>query len=126
MKNIDCRIDPINSTITLSKRFAKAAGKFGTAEYKELRQAMKDHPDYAVVLRTIKKKQDKQSYYNLTYKHMREYITAHIEDEAACAAAIAAFEKVQALSKIQAGAYAYVKNWFLTTYPDYRNVVVEG
>ena len=61
-ENINCRINPITRTITISKPFAKAAGKVGTAEYDELMRAMKDHPDYAVELRSIKKKEGKKTY----------------------------------------------------------------
>ena len=125
-ENINCRINPITRTITISKPFAKAAGKVGTAEYDELMRAMKDHPDYAVELRSIKKKEGKKSYRNLTYDNMREYISNIIDDEKSCAAAIAAFEKIKAISKVQAGAYAYVKNWFLNTYPDYKEIEMVG
>lgn len=124
--SINCRIDPITRTITLSKAFAKAAGRVGTAEYEELMLAMKDHPDYGVELRSIKKKEGKKSYHNLTYENMREYICGFLDDENSRATAIATFEKIQAYSKIQAGAYAYVKNWFLNTYPEYKNIEMAG
>ena len=126
-ENINCRINPITRTITISKPFAKAAGKVGTAEYDELMRAMKDHPDYAVELRSIKKKEGKKTYHNLTYNNnMREYIKGIEADEERQGNILATLEETIAKSKFRAGSYAFVKNWFLTTYPNYQTAKVAG
>ena len=126
-ENINCRADPIQKTIILSKAFARAAGKVGTEEYAELMTAMTDHPNYKVVLRSIKKKEGKKTYRNLTYdNNMREYIKGIEADEERQGNILAILEETIAKSKFRAGSYAFVKNWFLTTYPNYQTAKVAG
>ena len=47
---------------------------------------------------------------------MADFITVKEEENAA--AVLAEFERVKALSKVQAGQYAFVKTWFLNRYKD--------
>ena len=108
-------VDFINSKIVLTKKFYKAATVLNTPEYTTLMQLRRDNPDFAVELRENKKKEGKQSYRNLTYKHMEEYIIA-LEGEKS--ETLKEYEKVKQLSKVQAGPYAYVKTWFLKKYGD--------
>ena len=120
MKNtIEARVDYETKTIILTKKFAKAAGILGTPEYDSMRQLRKDYPDYAVVLREIKKKDDKKSYKNLSFKAMESYIVltfGEVSNEHET------FGKVMALATCQNSPYAYVKNWFLKNYPNYDSV----
>ena len=85
-------------------------------------QLRRDNPGFAVELREIKKKEGKQSYRNLTYKHMEEYI---ITLEGEKSETLKEYEKVKQLSKVQAGPYAYVKTWFLNKYPKYNEQLEE-
>ena len=114
-KNASYEINFIEGKIILTKKFYKAATTLNSPEYTILMQLRRDNPGFAVELREIKKKEGKQSYRNLTYKHMEEYIIA-LEGEKS--ETLKEYEKVKQLSKVQAGPYAYVKTWFLKKYGD--------
>ena len=113
MKN--CNINYINNTIELTKKFAKAAGVLNSPEYNELLAIRRDYPTLPIVIREIKRKAGKKTYKNLTIAKMREYI---VDWEGKDSEAVKQFDKVVALSKVQAGPYAYVKKWFLDHYTD--------
>ncbi len=114
-KSQQYEVDFINSKIILTKKFYRAATTLNSPEYTTLMQLRRDNPGFAVELREIKKKEGKQSYRNLTYKHMEEYIIA-LEGE--MSENLKELEQVKKLSKVQAGPYAYVKTWFLKKYGD--------
>ena len=117
MKNINrCVVNFTQGTITVTKGFLKEAGIIGSAAYQELTQVRHDYPDFQIVQREIAKKQGKKTYGKLTYKVMGEFIEAQEEENAA--EVLAEFERVQRLSKVQNGSYAYVKTWFLNRYKD--------
>ena len=106
-------IDFVNEQIVVSKVFLKAASTLGTPEYRELQELRQENPGFPFVQREITKKEGKKAYRNLNYKNMREYIIAR---EGEKSAVLDEFDMVRALSKVQAGPYAYVKAWFLNRY----------
>ena len=108
-------IDYTTKTIELTKKFAKAAGVLNSPEYKEMVLLRKDFPDFEIAVREIKRKAGKKTYKNLTIDRMRAFI---IEWEGEESEAKETFEKVVAISKVQAGPYAYVKAWFIKNYAD--------
>ena len=61
-------INTKNNTLVITKKFEKAASKFGSPEYKELKEARADFPNFKVVVRTVKQK--KETYKGLTYEYM--------------------------------------------------------
>lgn len=63
-------------TIEMTKKFEKAASRFGSDEYKALQEARKDYPTYKVVVKTSTTK-SKESFKGLTYDYMEKYIDAH-------------------------------------------------
>ena len=109
-------IDYIENSIIVTKSFLKEAGIIGSTEYTELTQLRKDFPDFTVVQREINRKQNKKAYGKLNYKKMAEFIETQEEENAP--AVLAEFEKVQQLSKVHNGPYAFVKTWFLNRYKD--------
>lgn len=118
-KQNEYKIDHIEQTITLTKKFAKAAGILNSAEYQVLKQLRTDYPDYTVALREIAKKESKKSYANLTYNAMKQFIKITEGEESE---SLHQLEVVIRLSKGQAGCYAYVKSWFIKHYPRYNDV----
>ena len=108
-------VDFINSKIILTKKFYKAASILNSPEYKTMLQLRAENPGFEIAIKEIKKKEGKKAYRNLTYANMREYI---ITREGEKSETVAEFDRVMALSKIQAGPYAYVKTWFLNNYGD--------
>lgn len=115
-QNHGYEINYIENTIIVTKSFLKKAGTIGSKEYNELAKVRRDFPDFRIQQREITKKQGKKTYGKLTYKVMAEFIEAQEEENAS--ATLAEFERVQQLSKIQAGSYAFVKTWFLNRYKD--------
>ncbi len=115
-KNNGYEINYIENTITVTKKFLKEAGIIGSPAYIALANVRKDLPDFMIVQREIAKKPGKKTYGKLTYKVMREFIAAQEEENAA--AVLEEFDRVQRLSKIQNGAYAFVKAWFLNRYKE--------
>lgn len=117
MKNSNrYEINYIENTITVTKKFLKEAGVIGSPAYNELAQVRRDLPDFQIVQREIAKKAGKKAYGKLTYERMGEFITVQEEENAE--KVLAEFQRVQQLSKVQNGSYAYVKTWFLTRYKE--------
>ncbi len=69
------RINGKNRTIKITKKFATAAKRFGTAEYDDLQAVRRDYPRYRVEIKTPVKKAD--CYKGLTFAYMENYISAH-------------------------------------------------
>lgn len=113
MKNT-LKINHENRTLVMDRTFAKAASFVGSNEYNLLQDARRDYPTYQVTLRSIKKKEDKESYRGLTYQYMENYIACH-------ANAIKIMEEYKEL-RLQAEChsirYPNIKKWFLAKYPE--------
>ena len=116
------KVNQIEGTITITKRFAKAASVLGSAEYNIMKQLRADNPTFTVLMREIKKKEGKKSYRNLTYENMRTFI---IEAEGENSPILNDFNKTMELAKIQSAPYTYVKKWFLNRYKDALNGMLE-
>ena len=113
MKNT-LKINHENRTLVMDRTFAKAASFVGSNEYNLLQDARRDYPSYQVTLRSIKKKEDKESYRGLTYQYMENYIRSH----ANAAPNMAEFQQQILLSKCHSIRYANIKKWFLAMYPE--------
>lgn len=105
--------------IEVSKKFAAAASKYGTQEYKDLQEVRRDYPNFKVVTITRKTSAKKDSYKGLTYSYMETYIKAHDDDKKSI---MAEYEMLRGISKAAKEAlaepcsYNEVKNWFLKKY----------
>lgn len=76
MKKIEnYTFNQFDKTITLTKKFSKAASIMGTAEFKELMGLMEKYPSYTLKVREIQKPEKKETYKGLTAKKMREFIS---------------------------------------------------
>ena len=64
------RINHFNKEILISKSFQKAAMNPTSQEYKDLMEVQRNHPDYTLAQRAIKKSVNKQAYKKLTYEQM--------------------------------------------------------
>ena len=112
-------------TLEMTKTFATAASKFGSAEYQELMQARRDFPGFEVVIVTRKaSKSKKPSYKGLTYSYMEKYIKAHDDAEKSI---MAEYEMLRGISEAAQEAlaepcnYNEMKTWFLKTFPEIAN-----
>lgn len=113
MKNT-LKINHENITLVMDRTFAKAASFVGSNEYNLLQDARRDYPSYQVTLRSIKKKEDKESYRGLTYKYMEDYIRSH----ANAAANMAEYHQQRLLAECHSIRYPNIKKWFLAMYPE--------
>ena len=114
------KINYRNNTIEMSKKFANAAAKFGTAEYHALQEARHDYPNFKVVTVSRKAAKQKESYKGLTYDYMKTYIAAHDDDQKSI---MTEFEMLRGTSAeaqealAESASYKEIKEWFLKKYP---------
>ena len=102
--------------LVMDKSFAKAAAIVGSNEYNLLQSARKDYPEYAVTTRTIRKKENKESYRGLTYAYMEDYIASHADS----AARMREYQELRLLAQCHSVRFPHIKNWFLATFPEVR------
>lgn len=106
-------------TIEMTKKFAKAAEKFGSEEYKSLQEARRDNPTFKVVVVARKVAEKKDAYKGLTYEYMEKYINAHDDAEAN----MKKYKDLRGLTEEAQAAlaepcsYLEIRTWFLKTYP---------
>ena len=109
-----------NHAIEMTKKFAKAAAKFGSEEYKQLQEARHDYPNFKVVTVSRKASSQKESYKGLTYSYMESYIEAHDDEEKSI---MAEYEMLRGLSQeaqealAEPCSYNEMKEWFLKKFP---------
>ena len=100
-------------TLTTTKSFEEAMKDPFSKEYKIFRQLRKDYPMLNVV-----SKKTSHAGKGLTYDNMRDYILCYANSDEI----LPMFHKAIELSVAQPSRYAYVKKWFLTQFPNYREV----
>ena len=102
------KINFASKTIEATKTFANKASNFGSEEYRTLRTAIHDLPDFQVVVKTAKS--PRRTYMKgLTYEYMESYISMVDEDGSL-------MKDFQCLR--QGCNYAVVKKWFITKFPE--------
>lgn len=107
-------------TIEMTKKFAKAAEKFGSDEYKSLQEAKRDNPSFKVVIISRKTTEKKDTFKGLTYEYMEKYINVHDDAEAK----MKEYQNLRGLSDEAKAAlaepcsYIEIRAWFLKTYPE--------
>ena len=105
--------DAITNTLTMTASFAKKASQLNTPEYNTVRQLRLDNPGMKIE-KAIRKTPSNQPM-NATFAQMEGFIAKCANSEER----LDVFEKIKALSKIQASPYAYVRKWFLENYANY-------
>lgn len=121
MNNIT--VNAANNTIELSKKFAKAASRYGTEEYRMLQEVRRDYPGFEVVEATKKAKAAKDPYKKLNFEFMEKYIKAHDNEEKSI---MKQYLDLRGMSPeaIENGAASKslpeVRKWFLNKYPQIK------
>ena len=109
-----------SQVIEMTAKFAKAAAKFGSDEYKALQEARRDYPNFKVATVARKTTAQKENYKGLTYSYMESYIKAHDDEEKSI---MAEYEMLRGLSQEAQEAlaepctYKEMKDWFLKKFP---------
>ncbi len=114
MRNII--INDKNRTIIITKKFEKAAKRFGSDEYRALKEARADFPTYKVITSKGARANGNKG---LTYDFMKKYIDAHDKDgfiKADFEELLAKSEEAEELGAT-AATYNEIKDWFFNTYP---------
>ena len=102
-----------NNTIEMTKKFAKAASRYGSEEYIALQGARRDYPNYRVITKTTNRKKS-DSFKGLTYARMAEYIKKHDND----GKIMVEFETKREEEKFNPASYNEIKKWFLEKFPE--------
>jgi hypothetical protein len=106
--------------IEMTKKFASAARKFGTQEYRNLQEARRDYPNFKVVTITRKTSGKKDTFKGLTYDFMENYIKNHDNAEQSI---MAEYQNLRGLSEeakanlMEPYTYGDMKKWFLNKFP---------
>ena len=118
-KNTGYEINPIEKTITLTKKFLKGASTLGTPEYKELKKLEKENPGFELKVREIQQNEAKVTYNELTFAVMESIIIDSAKDEDDKNAKTAEFEAIKAFYEgNKATKYGHVKSWFVQNYKE--------
>ena len=126
MANI--RINYEIKAIEISNKFAREASKFGSEQYKELKEARADFPTFEVkVIKTTAKRND--TFKGLTIAYMEKYIGLHDENGSIMKEFNVLRGESNEKDELTAKAtYGEIKKWFLAKYPEIkeaRNEIVE-
>ena len=105
--------DALTNTLTMTASFAKKASQLNTPEYKTLLQLRLDNPGMKIEKATPKASSNRPV--SIPFAKMEDFIAQCRDSQKR----LNAFNKVKALSKIQASPYAYVRTWFLDNYANY-------
>ena len=106
-------IDDTHAQVT--KAFQKKAVIFGTAEFKLWREYVAMFPGAQMVVKSIKKNENKRTNKNLTYKNIRDFLALQDNGNAL----LMEFERELKLAKIQESPYRAVLAWFYKKFPNY-------
>ena len=106
-------IDDTHAQVT--KAFQKKAVIFGTAEFKLWREYVAMFPGAQMVVKSIKKNENKRTNKNLTYKNIRAFLALQDNGKEL----LMEFERELRLAKIQESPYRAVLAWFYKKFPNY-------
>ena len=112
------------NTIDITKKFAEAAGKIGSKEYRELQEVRRDNPGFTINVVADKKKAPKNNYNGLTFNYMKSYIEKHDDEEMSIMAKYLKLrgesEDAKAIGAKSASIFE-IRVWFLRKYPEIKD-----
>ena len=106
--------------IEMSKKFAKAAEKFASDEYRQLQDARHDYPNFRVVTASRKPCTKKDQYKGLTYEYMERYIQKCDDEQKSIMAEYLMLRgKTAEAEEALAESFTYLemREWFLKKFP---------
>ena len=99
-----------------TKACINRANKGIEPEYSELTSMLREHPDFAVVAKNIKKNSSKKTYGALTFNRMKDYIMTQPN----ASKNLEMFETIKAIADARGAKYPLTKKWFLSMFPEYK------
>ena len=109
-----------SNSIEMTKKFAKAASRYGSEEYQKLQAARRDYPTFKIVTVTKTSAGKKDNYKGLTYEYMEMYIQKHDDENQSI---MAEYKMLRGLTdeakEALAEPYSYLemRAWFLNKFP---------
>ena len=112
-----------NNTIDITKKFAEAAGKIGSKEYRELQEVRRDNPGFTINVVADKKKAPKNNFAGLTLNYMKSYIEKHDDEEKSIMSEYLELrgesEEAKEIGAASASIFE-IRKWFLNQYPEVK------
>ena len=116
------KINEVNRTIEVTKAFANKASRFGSDEYKMLKEARNDFPTFRVVTKKSGKRNG--TFKGLTITYMKKYIETHDADNKENLKDFCILcgrnEKWEIVNLARMVTYGELKSWFLKKYPEFN------
>ena len=109
-------IDFTTNTLFMNYKFAEASTQYGTPEYKLLQNIKNDLPNIRIVKRAGRKTKTCNANKRLTYANMESYIKVQDNADELMVAFVIAKEE----SKNKPSPYAFVRDWFVKQFPNYK------
>lgn len=116
-------INAKKNAIEITKKFARAASKFGSDEYKALQEVRRDYPNFTVVVVSSKSGSKKNSYKGLTYDYMKKYIASHDDEKNSIMNEFLDLRGKSEEAKeacAESLTYLEIRDWFLDKFPAIR------
>ncbi len=110
------KLDFATNTLTINYKFHKALSDYGSPEYNRYHAIMTDFPNLTLVVKAGREITTTRPTKRLTYSNMETYISCFENADAL----LDRFAVVQKRSKVLASPYKYVRDWFQTQFPDYK------
>ena len=105
-------------TITISKKFAQKAGKFGTPEYRQFIEMKKDNEGYRVIVKSIPS--NSGAINRITLEDMKKYILAHDDEEGTGMKAFEAKLAEEVDEDCQHKNFFRIRKWFFEQYKEIK------
>lgn len=110
------KIDLENNQFIMNLKFQKQAEIYNTPEYDIRKNVLADFPTMKTVVRSGRTKKAPRYNKNFTYDNMYLYLSIQENSKDL----IEKFVEVKKQSKGQKSPYKFVKDWFVSVFPDYR------
>ena len=110
----------VKGIIEMTAKEAKAAGKIGTQEFKNLQTLRRLNPGFAIEVVKSSRSKKKENFKGLTFEYMEKYIKGHDDEQGSI---MKEYEDLRAISDeamaacAEAASYGEIKMWFLKKYP---------
>ena len=108
------------NTVIMNKKFAAAAAKYDTKEYKLLKNIRTDFPGMDEVVVSGREQTTARANHRLTYPNMEKYISVYENADEL----MEVFKTVKTMSAPLASPYQYVADWFKSQFPNYKETPV--
>ena len=112
------KIDRIHKKVLVTKDFLIKGSQYGTAQFELYEKLKETYPGFSIEVAKLRHNIGKQTYANLTYKRMEDFMQGHETDPQKLLEVQAEYRELRELLAGKKGAYVQVKRWFLDKYKD--------